>query len=253
MSTFSTQRRMSVDVHTSHVAVSRPPCSPITNEAPALRKKSSFSLASLIPGVMRPASRATNERDTRGTQSAPATLPSKQPKKPKKPVVDVAAIYGADFARAVAANQFLNGGSIEDSIARVKRDNEKMARRRAEKYGVPYVADATAPVTGPNGELFRDAQEESERRGLVRNAYKGMPEASSSSRTQSRGMREETQAVEDAHNAPWANFRASPAASVDPAAARQRSSTVTGRRDSARADFFANSFAPPMPTSSSRN
>lgn len=236
MSNVLSSRRMSVDVHASHQAVARPPCSPITNEDPTLRKKGSFSFASLLP--KRPASRASNNI---GTQSAPAALPSK-PKKTKKPTVDLVAEYGADFARAVAANQFLNGGSLDEAISRVKHDQEKMARRRAEKHGVPYVPDSVAPVRGLNGELFRDAQEESERRGLVRDAYKGM---SSTSSSKHRGMRPEDSyayAEHDREAPAWAQFRASPAAAPS---TRHRSSTTSG---SARADFFSSSFAPPMPT-----
>lgn len=200
---------MSVDVRAAQLsAVARPPCSPITNEEQAIRKKPSFSLASFMP--KRPSSTTSNH--TSSADSAAA-----KQKKAKKPAVDLAATYGADFARAVAANQFLNGGSVDDAIARVKRDNEKMARRRAEKYGVPYVPDATAPVRGPNGELFRDAQDETEHRGLIRNAYKGMAEP-----TQSTSSR--------------------PSAAAASTSSRQRSSTVN-----ARADFFASSFAPPVP------
>ncbi|KAH7099447.1 hypothetical protein BKA62DRAFT_306265 [Auriculariales sp. MPI-PUGE-AT-0066] len=151
----------------------------------------------------------------------------------KKTAVDLTAIYGADFSRAVAASQFLNGGSLNDAIARVKRDNEKKARHRAQKMGVPYVPDATAPVCGPNGELFRDTQEESEHRGLLRNAYKGMSEPSSTSR--SKGMRaDEYQVANDNNEAAWAKFQAAES-SCKPAA---------GRHENARADFFASSFAP---------
>jgi hypothetical protein len=217
---------MNIDIRATHMPVARPPCAPITNEQPVISKKSSFSLASFLP--KRPASRASNQ-----TSSVDSTSSKKAP---KKPVVDLVALYGADFARAVAASQFLNGGSLDDAIARVKRDNEKMARRRAEKMGVPYVPDTPAPVRGPNGELFRDAQEESERRGLVRNAYKGMPEPSNTSR--SKGMHaDEYQVAHDDHAAPWANFQASQPL-------RQRSTATAVRPENARADFFASSFAP---------
>ena len=230
----SSQRRMSVDVHPAAAYVARPPCSPITNETPVIRKKSSFSFANFIP-----------KRESSRSASPSPTSSINKPKKPKKEAIDVVALYGADFARAVSANQFLNGGSTEDAISRVKRDNEKMARRRAEKMGVPYVPDSVAPVHGRNGELFRDAQEESERRGLVRNAYKGMPEPSAR-KPNVKGMRDEDEqyysAEEDTAAAQWAKFQPSSASS------RTRTSTASApRRDGARGEFFAASFVPPVP------
>lgn len=215
-------RRLSIGIP-SFSSAPRAPCSPITNEhphphvhtatkpptrgGPVLKKIRSFT--SLLS---RPPSRA----------ASPA--PPKKAPKPKPQTqqadADVVAAYGSAFAREVALLQLLDGGTTQRNIERV----HKARAKRGLAAGV-----AAGAVRGPGGELFADAQEESERRGLVRGGYARA--RSSAKRTK---HEEDDAYVTPDEDAPaWASFQP---------ASRKRANTQHGA--DARQQFFSDAFAP---------
>ncbi|KZV87517.1 hypothetical protein EXIGLDRAFT_839924 [Exidia glandulosa HHB12029] len=222
-----TRRRLSIGVPSFNTSssVPRAPCSPITNDHPhphvhtatkpptagsktgALKKIRSFT------SLLRPPSRS----------ASPAPPKPKKEKRSVEGDADIAAAYGSSFAREVALLQMLDGGTTARNIERVHK-----ARAKANGTYYSHGVESGA-VRGPNGELFANAQEESERRGLVNGGY-----TRSRSKKHSQRHEEDEYATPDEEEPAWARFQ--------PAHKKSRSTHTD-----ARAHFFADSFAPPMP------
>lgn len=246
-----TRRRLSIGVPSlsQAAAVGRAPCSPITNEPPhahahvhtATKPPTSGGRVPVLKKI-----RSFTSMLARSTspapQSRPATPlgPSKKELKDqrraekKKAQEDYAAAYGSVFASEVALLQLLDGGSTSRNIERVHKAHAKAAARHG---GAQHGGVASGAVRGPHGELFASAQEESERRGLVRGGY----ERSRSKRVHHADEDEQFYSADE--DAPaWAAFQ--PQSQSQP---RKRSNTAHAGRD-ARDAFFAESFAPAVPS-----
>ena len=232
----SAVRRLSVTVAPT-AAVVRAPCSPITNDhphvhtatkpptsrVPVLKKIRSFT--SLLSRSSSPAPRPATPTGPTKKELARREKEARRAEKKKKQE-DYATMYGNVFASEVALLQLLDGGTTSRNIERVHKAHAK-AR------GHPG-AVASGVVRGPGGELFADAQEESERRGLVRGGY----ERSRTKRVQHR--EEEAEVFYDAEEEPaWAKFQ-------------PRGRSNTAHAQGARDAFFADSFAPAVPVPARR-
>ncbi|KZV91569.1 hypothetical protein EXIGLDRAFT_95330 [Exidia glandulosa HHB12029] len=187
-----TRRRLSIGVpsFTTSSSVPRAPCSPITNDHPhphvhtatkpptagsktgALKKIRSFT------SLLRPPSRS----------ASPAPPKPKKEKRSVEGDADIAAAYGSSF--------MLDGGTTARNIERVHK-----ARAKANGTYYSHGVESGA-VRGPNGELFANAQEESERRGLVNGGY-----TRSRSKKHSQRHEEDEYATPDEEEPAWARFQ----------------------------------------------
>ncbi|KZV88995.1 hypothetical protein EXIGLDRAFT_160830 [Exidia glandulosa HHB12029] len=115
------------------------------------------------------------------TNSDAATSPirtksksSKSKKRKAPPADDLATKYGFEFARSVRLLQEMDGGSTEYNVQRLLKKRAKAAARAAASNSTPYHhtcggVDA-APVQGPDGRLFANAQEREEHQRLLYDA-----------------------------------------------------------------------------------